>query len=138
MSQETKVEIVEKRKMTRLQEMTDIIQRDDEVTAADLAAELDLPVNTVYSMVSYQNLKCLDNPDKYPHICHTGMGYSLTVNKENSIYESERRMKQSHGVLYRGIPAFAKCKMLAPKYFANLVVEYNPSAKQLVRLLNKA
>lgn len=136
MAQVKKVTIVEPRKMTKLREMVEIIERDGQITPQDIAEEMDVPVTQVYNMVSYQNLRYLDNPKKYPHVYNTGSGYSIAQKREYSVFETGYRMKRSYGVLARGTPAFAHCKMIAPQYFENLRVEYNPSAKKLARLLD--
>src|SRR5665213_878205 len=105
MEQNTKEAVVEKRRVTRISEMVDILERDDETPAKDIAEEMGILPAMVHRLVSICNLKHLDDTEKYPHICFTGVGYSLKLNKENSIYEAGRRMKHSYGILARGTPA---------------------------------
>lgn len=122
-------------RISRLQELVDILDRDGEVGADELASEMGIPKKRIYNLISHINLRCLSNPEKYPHVYTTGMGYTITRRVESSVYEAGKRMKNIYGIWSRGVPAFAHCKIARPQYYSYLKVEYNPSGEKLNRIL---
>lgn len=129
--------MVQNQKVTKTQEVIDIIERDGVVTVQELSFETDLTVQRVRGIISYINKRHLSHPDKVPHIYTTGKGYSIEQKKEYSVFETGYRMKSAFGILSNGMPAFRHCKLVAPKAFAAIRANFNPSSLTLNKLLTK-
>lgn len=111
------------------QELLDILNRGGIYSTTKLSKEMRLVDSKVRALVHSIRYKFLDGfGDTY--IYSTPTGYTIEESKENTIYESNMRMKLGFGVLLNGAHIFKRAKMIAPKEFRGITVQYKPMSTQ--------
>jgi hypothetical protein len=132
-----KVTVSEESRVTRRQEVVDIIKRDVVATAEEIGSEMRTLKDRIHNIVSYNNKMHNKNPKKYPHITNTGVGYTLRPKVEHSMYDAGSRMKHAHSLVANGAPSLAHCREVNPKFFTYLSGQYNLSSAGILKMITK-
>lgn len=119
----------------KAQELVSVLAKGGVWTSEELAKELDITKVKVSRVVRNVRKKFLEGKTDASYIYTTGQGYSVDEKPEYTAFESKMRLQQGYGILVNGIWVFKRCKLLAPKMFAQLSISYKPKMLTVDKLI---
>jgi hypothetical protein len=111
------------------EELLDILNRGGVHTTHKIAKEMRIDEPRVRTLIKAIRNKFI-NYNLGDYIYTAPNGYTTEESKENTIYESNMRMKIGFGVLLNGSFVFRRAKRIALKEFKGLTIQYKPLATQ--------